>query len=276
MKISEALTYSIIDLKKAGIESPELDANVLLAHILNIEKYKLIIDSQEDMSKSNISKLNTFIKRRIKGEPIAYITGRKEFYSIEFFVTKDVLIPRPETEQLVDLAIYYAKKNSSVLDVGTGSGAIAVALKKNRSDLIIHACDISQKALEIAKKNARRILDNNAIIFSKSNLFQAFEGKKFDLILSNPPYLNISIKNTLQKDILFEPENALFADNHGNGIIKRIVSEADIFLNNDGLLIIEIGDQDFIQAIGSENNYSVSIFKDYANMPRIALLQKNK
>ena len=274
MKISEALTNTINNFKSSGVESPELDARVLLSHILNIEKYKLIINAEEKLSKNNISKLNAFEKRRIKGEPIAYITGKKEFYSIEFSITKDVLIPRPETEQIVDLAIFYAKNNSSVLDIGTGSGAIAVALKKNRPDLIVHACDTSGKALGIAKKNARRILGNNLIKFYKSDLFDAFEGKKFDLILSNPPYLDITFKNTLQKDILFEPENALFADDHGNGILRRIITEADKFINSHGLIIMEIGDQNLIRTIGPENNYSVSILKDYANMPRIAILQK--
>jgi release factor glutamine methyltransferase len=274
MEISEALTNCINNLKSSGVESPELDARVLLAHILNIEKYKLIINAEEKLSKNDISKLNAFVKRRIKGEPIAYITGKKEFYSIEFSVTRDVLIPRPETEQIVDLAIFYAKNNSSVLDIGTGSGAIAIALKKNRPDLSVHACDTSGKALKIAKKNARMILGNNLIKFYKSDLFHAFEGKKFDLILSNPPYLDITFKNTLQKDILFEPENALFADDHGNGTLRRILTEADKFLSIHGLIIIEIGDQDLIQTIGPENNYSVSILKDYANIPRIAILQK--
>jgi release factor glutamine methyltransferase len=277
MIISDALANIVNNFKNAGIESPELDANVLLAYILNIEKYKLLIYAHKILSKNEISQLNAFTERRIKGEPVAYITGKKEFYSIEFLVTKDVLIPRPETEQLVDLAIYHAKNNSSVLDIGTGSGAIAIALKKNRPDLTIYACDISNRALTIAKKNAQIILGDNSIKFSKSNLFESYKGKNFDLILSNPPYVDIALKNSIQKEILFEPEIAVFAEDHGNEILKRIISGAEKFLNSSGFLIIEIGGQDnLIRTIGSENNYSVSILKDYANMPRIALLQKNK
>ncbi|MBN2401128.1 MAG: peptide chain release factor N(5)-glutamine methyltransferase [Spirochaetes bacterium] len=277
MKISEALANTINTFKNANIESYGLDARVLLAHILNIEQYRLILDNQKDLSEKDIIKLNDFTKRRVKGEPIAYITGKKEFYSIELDITKDVLIPRPETEQLVDLAIFYARKHSTVLDIGTGSGAIAIALKKNRPDLIVYACDISYKALEIAKKNAGSILGDNSIYFFKSDLFHAFKGKKFNLILSNPPYLDIASIGSLQKEILFEPKNALFADAHGNETIRRIICRADEFLSNNGFLIIEIGDQyNFIQEICAQNNYSVSILKDYANLPRIAVLQKNK
>jgi release factor glutamine methyltransferase len=277
MIISDALANTVNNFKNADIESPELDANILLAHVLNIEKYKLIIDAEKTLLKNEIKQLNAFIKRRIKGEPVAYITGKKEFYSIEFFVNKNVLIPRPETEQLVDLAIYHAKKDSFVLDIGTGSGAIAIALKKNRPDLTIYACDISNRALITAKKNAQRILGDNSIKFSKSDLFESYNGKNFDLILSNPPYVDIAMKNSIQKEILFEPEIAVFAEDHGNETLKKIISGAEKFLKSNGFLIIEIGGQDnLIRTIGSENNYSVSILKDYANMPRIALLQKNK
>ena len=277
MNISEALSNTITAFKDAGIELPELDAYVLLTHLLKTEKYRLITDSHKLLSRSDISELNSFTKRRINGEPVAYITGRKEFYSIEFHVTKDVLIPRPETEQLVDLAIFYAKKDSSVLDIGTGSGAIAIALKKNRPDLSIYASDISDKALAVAKNNARTILGNQSVTFLQSDLFHAFLRTKFDIILTNPPYIDPASKESLQKELFFEPEISLFAGEQGNAVIRRIISEADGFLNKDGLLIMEIGGQDsFIRTFGNENDYSVSILKDYANLPRIALLQKNK
>ncbi len=276
MSISDALSGAISSFKAAGIESPELDASVLLAHILNVEKYKLLTDADKTLSKNDLSLLNKFIKRRIKGEPVAYITGKKEFYSIDFIVTKDVLIPRPETEQLVDLAIFHAKKGAFVLDVGTGSGAIAIALKKNRPDLKIYACDISEKALKIAWKNAHSILGIKSIKFYKSDLFESFKGKKFDLILSNPPYVDIALKNSIQKEILFEPGIAVFAENNGNKILEKIIKNAEKFLKRSGLMIIEIGGQDgFIRSVGSENGYSVSILKDYANLPRIALLKKS-
>ena len=275
MNISEALSSTITAFKKANIKSPELDTYVLLTHILKVEKYRLITDSHKLLSESNIKKLNSSTKRRINGEPVAYITGRKEFYSIDFYVTKDVLIPRPETEQLVDLAIFYAKNDSTVLDIGTGSGAIAIALKKNRPDLNIYACDISDKALAIAKKNAQKNLGDKSIIFLQGDLFSSIAGTKFDIILSNPPYINPASRGSLQKELSFEPEISLFAGENGNAVIRKIILESGKFLNNDGLLIIEIGEQDsYIRTFGSENNYSVSILKDYAELPRIALLKK--
>ena len=276
MKISDALNETINNLKNAGIESAAIDARVLLAYILKIDKIKLITNNQKLLSSKDISKLQKTVKRRITGEPVAYITGIKEFYSIDFKVTKDVLIPRPETELLVDMAIFYAKKDASVLDVGTGSGAIAIAFKKHRPDCIVYACDISEKALNVAKENAKKISGCNDIIFCKSNLFQSYKSKKFDLILANPPYVDIEQKQNLQKEVLFEPEKALFSKDHGKEIIKKIISKAEKYLNKDGILILEIGyDQGhFTKITGKEFNYSVSILKDYSDFPRLAILQK--
>ncbi|MFH0976833.1 MAG: peptide chain release factor N(5)-glutamine methyltransferase [Spirochaetota bacterium] len=275
MTVEEALNNTINIFLKKNIDNPVLDAQVLLAEVLNTDKFKLFVDWENELTKSNITKLNSFIKKRIKGEPVAYITGKKEFYSLDFIVTKDVLIPRPETEQIVDLVIYYAKKDNSVLDIGTGSGAIAVALKINRPDLSVYACDNSEKALKIARKNAKRILGNDSILFSISDLFQAYKGKKFDIILSNPPYLDMAINGSLQKEIFFEPKNALFAGDHGNEIINRLISEAGELLNPDGMLIIEIGNESNIQKTDIGKEFTVTMLNDYANLPRIALLKKN-
>ncbi len=275
MKIHEALSYISGKLRNADIELPDLEAQILLANILNIKKYKLLIDNEKALPDSNIKRINRFIKRRIKGEPIAYITGKKEFFSIEFNVTKDVLIPRPETEQLVELAVLNAKANSSILDIGTGSGAIAIAIKKQRPDLDIYACDKSAKALKVANENAIRILGDNSVIFSKSDLFKAYKGKKFDLILSNPPYLNKADRNILKKDILFEPKLALFARDKGQVVMKRIITEAKQYLNNHGMLIIEIAPEHkkYIKTISTVNNYSVRILNDLALLPRVAILK---
>ncbi len=275
MKIVEALNKVINKFNNAGIDSPELDAQILLAFILHTEKYKLLIDYDKEVSKNNIKKLDSLAERRIKSEPIAYITGKKEFYSLEFIITKDVLIPRPETEQLVDLAVSLAEKKSNILDVGTGSGAIAVALKKNRPDLVVHACDISTRALRIAKLNAQKILGDDSIFFLKSDLFSAYRNNTFDLILSNPPYLCSVNKTSIQKEILFEPEYALFAGEQGKEIIERMITGAGEYLKRNGLLILEFGSgqESYLQNIAGKN-YSVKIHKDYADLPRIAVLQK--
>ena len=275
MNISEALQYTKKIFEKTGIDSSTLDAQIILAYILKTEKHKLLTESERKLSRINFCRLRKLIKRRVKGEPVAYITGRKEFYSINFSVTKDVLIPRPETERIVDLAAANAKMNGSVLDIGTGSGAIAVSLKKNRPDLTIHACDISVKALKIAKRNAEMNLGRKAVLFKKSNLFSAYKEMKFDMILSNPPYLRESDKNTLQKEIFFEPVKALFTNDDGLKIITCIIKESKIFLNNSGILILEFGNKQEtrIKKIASNYGFSASIIRDYTDFPRYALLQ---
>ena len=262
-------------MENAGIDSPLLDAQVILSYILKTERYKLLTESNKNLSKFDYLKLRKLIGKRVKGEPIAYIIGKKEFYSIDFTITKDVLIPRPETERIVDIAIKNAKNNGTILDIGTGSGAIAVALKKNRPDCTIYACDISKKAIKIARHNAYKNLGKNAVIFNKSNLFQTYGGMKFDMILSNPPYLIEAEKYRLQKEILSEPAKALFSNDNGKEIITKLISESKNYLNADGFLIFEFGnDQDiYIKKIATKHGFTVSIVNDYTDFPRYAVLQ---
>jgi release factor glutamine methyltransferase len=275
MTLTEALSKVMDEFKDCGIESPDLDARILLAHVLKIDKHRLIIDGDKNLSPGKTKKYYALAGRRLKNEPVAYITGKKEFYSLDFLVTKDVLIPRPETEQIVELAISIAGENDTVLDVGTGSGAIAIALKKNRPDLNVFACDISAGSLKIAKKNAHIIIGDNSILFSRSDLFSAYKDNKFDLIVSNPPYLNAAEKISFQKELLYEPASALFAAGCGTDIIKKLLLESPDYLKSNGALILEFGagQESFLQNI-AEKYYSVKIYKDFANLPRIALLQK--
>ncbi|MDY6967958.1 MAG: peptide chain release factor N(5)-glutamine methyltransferase [Spirochaetota bacterium] len=278
MTISELLKEVVPLLKVAGIENPELDSELIISSILNIQRYKVLIDKDRELSYNNIEKINKLIERRIKGEPVGYLIGKKEFYSLEFSVNHSVLIPRPETEFLVDMAIYHAQSGAQVLDIGTGSGAIAIALKYNRSDLNIFASDISKRALKVAQKNANTILKNNSIIFKKSDLFSSFDGMRFDIIVTNPPYIDSTAKGTLQKEISYEPSIALFADDNGKEIINRIVLDSANYLNNNGLLIIEIGSEmkDHIIKLGQGNNFSVSVINDYAGLPRVAILKNDR
>lgn len=262
-------------LSDAGLESPRLDCEVLVAHALDVEKYKLITDSCRNLASDEIRKIERMVKRRLKSEPVAYITGTKEFYSLDFIVNKHVLIPRPETELLVDMAIYWAGLNSSVLDLCTGSGAAAVALKHARRDLEVYASDISPEALKIARKNSLIINGKGGIKFYRGDLFEPFKGKRFDLIISNPPYVSPDEADSLKKDLFFEPEIALFAPDNGLAVIKRIISEAHDYLNKSGVLLLEIGSSqvDCVTELGDKNGYSVSILNDYSGLPRIATLK---
>ncbi len=261
----------------AGIESARLDCEVLLAHVLNLEKYKLITDGSRELTPDEIKKIESLIKRRCNFEPVAYITGTKEFYSLDFIVNKHVLIPRPETELLVDMAIYWAGMNVSVLDLCTGSGAAAVALKHSRQDLDVFASDISAEALKVARKNSLNINGKGKIKFYRGNLFEPFKGKRFDVIISNPPYISIDEAGSLKKDLFFEPEIALFASEKGRAIIEKIIVESVDYLNEKGTLLLEMGtNQDsFVTKLGEKKGYTVSILNDYSGFPRIATLKRN-
>jgi release factor glutamine methyltransferase len=276
LNLGEIVKNITLRFKDGGIENPPLDAEVLITSVLEIERYKLVTDRDRLLTENEILKIEKFALRRLKFEPVAYITGVKEFYSIDFLVNKDVLIPRPETELLVDMAIYWGVTGDRVLDLCTGSGAIAVVLKHSRPDLDVYASDVSEKALKIAKKNALRILGPKRINFLIGDLFAPFKGEKFNLIVSNPPYVDAALKGRLQKEIDFEPEIALFSDNGGKEIIGKIIKGSVEHLEDNGMLLLEIGsDQhDFIHEKGEKCGFKVSILNDYAGLPRVATLKK--
>jgi release factor glutamine methyltransferase len=259
--------------KDAGIDTPALDAEVILSHALNTERYRLVADRDRPLTDAEMKFVRRLSARRSSREPVAYITGSKEFYSVVFHVNKKVLIPRPETELLVDLAIFHAGNGARVLDLGTGSGAIAVALKHNRPDLYISASDISAGALSVARKNAAGILGRSRIKFFLGDLFTPFEGKIFDLIVSNPPYIDPEEKKFLQKEILFEPDKALYAENHGRSVIHAIVSSAAEHLSRGGIILMEIGSgmSGYVKKLGEEHGYSTSVLSDYAGLPRVCV-----
>jgi len=164
----ELLNQTKKKMEESGIETFNLDSEILISTVLQRDRYKILMQTNIEVSDIDVKKINRLVNRRLKKEPIAYILGEKEFYSLDFKVNKNVLIPRPETELLVDMAIYYGKMDSNVLDIGTGSGAISIALSYNRPDLKIVATDISEKALIMARKNAKNILKSNNIKFKQS------------------------------------------------------------------------------------------------------------
>ena len=276
MLLGEFVKNLTLRFKDGGIETPSLDAEIIVCAVLETERYKLVTDRDRLLTKEEILQIEKFAARRLKFEPVAYITGVKEFYSLEFIVNKDVLIPRPETELLVDMAIYWGGTGARVLDLCTGSGAIAVVLKHSRPDLDIYASDISEKALKTAKKNAERILGPKKISFCKGDLFAPFENNKFNLIVSNPPYVDVALKGKLQREIEFEPELALFSENKGTMVIEQIIKDAADYLEDNGVLLLEIGSdqKDFIHKNGEKYGFTVSILNDYAGLPRVATLKK--
>ena len=275
MILSEFLTSIKEKLASAGIDTARLDAEVLAGHVLGLDRAGVITQHDRALNVEELKILNSLVQRRIEREPVAYLTGKKEFYSLEFFVTPDVLIPRPETEFLVDYAIYYAPRGGRVLDIGTGSGAIAVALQHSRCDLEMFASDISDKALTVAKDNAEHLLADNTIHFFRGDCFEPFHGERFHVIISNPPYVDPAVKDTLQHELSYEPQSALFAEDHGRRIIIKIIDESRHFLYPDGVVLIEIGAEmkDFIMEYGPMRGFDTSVASDYAGLARIAVLK---
>ncbi|MBN1499436.1 MAG: peptide chain release factor N(5)-glutamine methyltransferase [Spirochaetes bacterium] len=273
MILLEAVNTYAARLRSAGIESSRLDSEVIVSHVLGFERYRLITESSRILSGDEMAEIEKYIERREKREPLAYLLNEKEFYSLPFYVDQNVLIPRPETELLVDMVIYEAALDSRVLDLCTGSGAIAVACKKFRSDLDISASDISRSALNIAEKNCKQILKNDSVAFILSDIFENISGK-FDIIVTNPPYVSELVRNDLEPELNYEPDHALFSGESGNEIISSIISQSPEFLNPGGLLLMELGrdNREFVKS-ESMKYFDCSIFKDYSGLDRIAMLK---
>jgi len=276
VRISELVSSAADTLQEAGIQNPLLDAELLAAHVLGLDRIRLHVDRDRELTAQEAGKIRHLVKRRLTFEPIAYILGKKEFYSLEFYVDRNVLIPRPETELIVDLVVYYALQNARIVDIGTGSGSIAVSVKYTRQDLEVHATDISAKALKVAQKNTSVILGKNKIRFHLGNLFEPLAGMQFQVIAVNPPYVNKSRIDSYQKDICFEPETALFSVQEGTAMIDTIISGAGSYLGAGGWLVMEIGDtmKDFIIKTGVRSGFHVSVLNDYSGLPRVALMKR--
>ncbi|OEG70693.1 hypothetical protein ATZ36_17100 [Candidatus Endomicrobiellum trichonymphae] len=260
-------------LKSKGLSEPESDAEVLLSFVLQTKRSKLPLMRSQKLTDIQVSQYEEYILRRSKREPAAYITGLAGFMDFEFKVNKSVLIPRPETEILVETALKFAKKENknSVLDLCTGSGCIAVSLAKLGKFKDIMASDISGSALEVAKENAQinRVLNIN---FVKSDVFGEISGRNFDIIVSNPPYVSHEEYDALEPELKYEPEIALTAEDIGLFFYKRIAGEAGRYLKDNGFILIELNAYKAgeIKQIFSTGDYeNIEIIKDYAGLPRI-------
>ena len=243
MTIKEAINQAVIMMKNENIDGPKNKARLLLQTTLKKSKEYLMIYDNNLISDSERSLYIRNIKRLISGEPLQYITGKQEFMKLNFLVTKDVLIPRQDTEILVSEVIDIAKKidNPVILDLCTGSGAIAVSLAKYIDNTKIIATDISSKAIDIAKKNAEFNGVKNNIKFMQSNLFSKIKNEKFDIIVSNPPYIETDTIIKLPKDVQNEPKIALDGGKDGLNFYKEIAQNAYKYLNRQGFLCLEIG-----------------------------------
>ncbi len=218
-----------------------LEARLLVEHVLKVDHVWLITHAYDELSEKDYHNIQLLIKRRINGDPIAYILGEREFYGLPLKVTQDTLIPRPDTETLVEAALAKINaKTETVLDLGTGSGAVALAIAKNSPNVMVTAVDFSNSALDVAEENAETLAIDN-VQFIKSDWFTEVEGQTFDLIVSNPPYIELQDPHLDQGDLRFEPGIALVSGKDGLDDIRRIVQDCLVFLKPQGWLMLEHG-----------------------------------
>ena len=239
MNLKKVLADTTIKLSESGIEGAARDARILTAYALQIPISELSLKINEQVSEKKISKLEKLILRRINREPISKILGRREFWGRTFFINENVLDPRGDTETLIEYVI--EKPVKSVLELGTGSGAIAITLACEWKEVHVTAVDISEEALSLAKSNAEKFNVQNKIDFLKSDWFQAVKGP-FDLIISNPPYIGLIEKDEISTEVIkYDPQIALFAGRDGLDAYKKIIPDLAKFLNPDGFVVLEIG-----------------------------------
>jgi len=225
--IREALDSALVALRASGSATPRLDAEVLLAHALGVDRTRLVLDHDKPVEGPAIREFQDLVRRRsVEHAPVAYLVGLQGFRRLDLAVDPRVLIPRPETELLVELAVAELSHGARVVDIGTGSGAIALALKDERPDLDVHATDVSTDALAAARGNAQRL--GLAVTFHAADLLDGMVGMEaFDALVSNPPYVAETERATLQRDVVaHEPDGALFAGEDGLDVIRRLVTQA--------------------------------------------------
>lgn len=258
-----------------NINEAKLDAEVLLCGVLNITRSKLFTIRKEYISQEQYQKYQKYLNRRVLREPVGYILEKTEFMGLNFKVNSNVLIPRQETELIVESANKFIKENNlkTVFDLCTGSGAIAVSVAYYNNVSVV-ASDISDKALQIAKDNA--VINNvsNKIEFIESDMFNNIISKKFDIIISNPPYVTTDEYIGLEKELFFEPKNAFVAGNDGLAFYRIIAQRAKQYLNDKGILLLELNSNISLRIVDLFKDFhSVKIVKDYSNLDRILVVE---
>ncbi len=283
VSLREALSSAITRLTRENVPSPRLNAELLLMFVLSCDRAYLYAHSEHELSEDEQTRYDAALADRVRGVPAQYITGHQEFWGMDLIVTPAVLIPRPETEHVIEAVLELARTGGqecpprTIADVGTGSGCIALALAKELPTAEIHAIDISAAALEIARANAARHQLESRIRFHRADLLAGFEKEYFDFVVSNPPYVGELEADQVQLEVRkFEPRNAVFAGHKGTEVIERLIPQAEAVLKPGGWLVMEISG-----TIAEEVNRlladwsDVQIKPDLQSIPRVALARKS-
>ncbi len=265
---------------RKGIDTPRMDAEILLAHVLKKERIYLYAYYDQPVVEAELAQYRELVRKRGERLSVAHLLGMKEFMGLTFHVTADVLVPRPDTEVLVEAALEYGKEkpDAAVLDIGTGSGAILISLLHYQKTWKGIGADISEKALEIARENAESLAVAERADFLQSDLFQAVEGDGFDILVSNPPYLTAKDMQQLEPEVEQDPKLALDGGADGLAFYRRLIAEGWQYLAPDGYMFLEIGmgQAEAVCALAEDSGrYKIKeVRKDYGHLDRVVILQR--
>lgn len=274
--VLEVLQSTTAYFEKHQIESPRLNAEQLLAHVLGKTRMDLYLDFERTLSETELIPLRDLVKRRGQGEPLQHLLGTVEFCGQTFAIDKRALVPRPETEELVELIVSEVGGQRSevrIADIGTGSGVIALSLAKKFPQAEVFAVDISGDALALARENAARLGLSARVRFQKGDLLENLS-ERFDLIVANLPYVSMQDKNLLAREVLHDPEVALFAGPTGEEQVRRLIEQAPQYLEPQGLLALEIGinqSEGLTDFLRKKNYHDIQSKKDYSGITRFLL-----
>jgi len=272
MTVLEVLKISTEFLRKHEIENARLNAEHLLAHVLGRTRMELYLEFERALAQTDLDQLRDLIKRRSRGEPLQHLLGTIEFCGHVFKTDQRAMVPRPETEQLVELVIAdcETRQPGRIVDIGTGSGIIGLSLGKELPDADILAVDISEDALALARENAERLDLAGRISFQKGDLLEEI-AERFDLIVANLPYISMQERPSLSREVLRDPEIALFGGEVGDELIRELINQSPAHLNPGGLLALEIGvgQSDGLEKLLRQKNlHDIDTKKDYSGIPR--------
>jgi len=285
MQLKQAVDYAYQLFVENNVPSPRLNAELLLLFVLSRERAYLYAHPERELTADEQSNFDEVVRERARGCPTQYITGHQEFWGLDLLVSPAVLIPRPETEHVVETVLELVKEypfggpgRLKLLDVGTGSGCIALALASELPHAEIHACDISEEALEIARVNAARLALGGKVLFRKSDLLSVYAGEPFDFVISNPPYVGECDADKVQKQVReFEPKVAVFSGREGMEIYRRLIPQAHDVLRPGGWLVAEIGysEEDNVRNLLSGWS-DIQVTADLQGIPRVVAARKTK
>ncbi len=276
------MLFTVLDALKAAekrltaIPDPRLDAEYLLAEVLGVSRLSMLLDKGRELTAGEAAAYDALISRREKREPLQYILGSQSFMGFSFKTDRRALIPRFDTEALCEEALKYIRPGGRALDLCTGSGALAIAMKKLRPGAEVTASDVSRDALALARENAQKL--DAAVRFVQGDLFAPLAGERFDVIVSNPPYIPEELRGKLQAEVEKEPALALFAGKDGLDFYRRIAAEAPEHLTPAGRLCLETGDGqgEAVKALLNEGFSDIQIISDLNGLPRVVSARKKE